>query len=188
MYIYKRFKASKRRIAVIVIALARVAWGILGLTGTPLAKKGGGEKVTFDVELVLEGKSFHGRGFLAGLGVNFFITSNPKIMLGGVQLKLREMRVDVRAREVSGAYLFFEGDDGSSYKTDYDFEPDPWLNSIPVDYVEGEVSVDTTGFTIHLLDASAVPVCRHSRGRGKKEGIYVIGTVDVGDPVFTPIE
>ena len=50
MYTYKRFKASKSAVIIILIALALVIWGILGLTGTPLAKKR--ELVTFELKYV----------------------------------------------------------------------------------------------------------------------------------------
>ena len=54
MYTYKRFRTSKSALIIILIALALVAWGILGITGKPLAKKGGDqgkETATFNLTL-----------------------------------------------------------------------------------------------------------------------------------------
>ena len=47
MYTYRRFKTSKWSLSIILIAVALVAWGVLGLTGTPLAKR---ELATFKLE------------------------------------------------------------------------------------------------------------------------------------------
>ena len=51
MYTYKRFRTPKSAVIIILIAVALVAWGILGLTGTPLAKKGK-EIATFKLKYV----------------------------------------------------------------------------------------------------------------------------------------
>ena len=53
MYTYKRFRTSKSAVTIILIILALVAWEILGLTGTPLAKKGKGkETATFEISYI----------------------------------------------------------------------------------------------------------------------------------------
>ena len=52
MYTYRRFKTSKWSLTIILTALAVVTWGILGLTGTPLAKKP--QEATIDVHLELD--------------------------------------------------------------------------------------------------------------------------------------
>ncbi len=44
MYTYKRFKTSKSTVIIILIALALMAWGILGYTSVSLAGKGGKDK------------------------------------------------------------------------------------------------------------------------------------------------
>ena len=53
MYTYKRFRTSKSAVTILLIALALMAWGILGYTSVSLAGKGGKDKalrlnVTFE--------------------------------------------------------------------------------------------------------------------------------------------
>lgn len=51
MYIYRRLRTSKSAVTIILIALALAAWGLLGPTGTTLAKKG---KTTYEVILDID--------------------------------------------------------------------------------------------------------------------------------------
>ena len=194
MYTYKRFRISKSAVIIILMALALVAWGILGLTDMSLARKGG---TAFKVTLFLGGvpDPFHGTAYLSGLGVNFFklppgAPDNLPITVGGVLLELQAMSVRVRAREILGVILQFKGSDGFSYFTDCDPEIKQWqiIPVASVDYVEdGNLAA---GFTIRLdPDKSCnVPVCRHSGLGGNKEGDPVLGIVEgVGDPIYTSI-
>ncbi len=193
MYAYKRFRTSKSALIIILMALALVVWGLLGLTDTSLARKGG---TAFNVQLFLAEVSepFHGTGYLSGLDVNFFKRpvpgDNPTITFGDVVLRLQAMRVRVRAREILGVILEFEGSDGFSYFTDRDPAATKWqiIPVASVDYVEdGNLAA---GFTLRLdPDKSCnVPVCRHSGLGGNKEGDPVLGIIEgVGDPIYTPI-
>lgn len=174
MYKYRRFRTSKSAVTIILIVLALVTWGILGLTGTPLAKKGGGGKATFEVALDLTG---------SGGTVNFvdgeaqwpvlaahFKGDDDTIQVGGVDVDLIGLTLEIRHGEIIAATVFFQDSEGTVYHTP----------SIDVGQPKPDIPEKIGGsFTVYIGE-SGVDVIRQKRGRGT-----VLGTVDVWKAEYT---
>ena len=192
MYTYKRFRTPKSAVTVILIALALVAWGVLGLTGTLLAKKGGGGKASFDVELDLEDSdgnpvifdestSGSGTAQWPNLSPSFW-GYNDFIWVGGVRVDLIGIPLYIKHGDIVWAEVFFKDDEGIGYKgetevTDVNGEPMP-MPPLP----------DEGGsFTVQIRKPVHVFKSVGKRGgEGKKEKF--LGTVYIGDAVYTRIK
>ena len=175
MSTYRRFKTSKWSLSIILIAVALVAWGVLGLTGTPLAKKGG--QPTFSVSLELTGTDSKwdpvestvyddGEATWPHLDVHFW-DADDLIQVGGVNLDLIQMTCSRKHGDIVWAMLHFRSAEGTYYRT-------PKIDvGQPIPEIGGS-------FTVYIGKSGIDVVQPNGKGRGA-----VIGTVGIGDAVYT---
>jgi hypothetical protein len=179
MYTYRRFKTTKSTVSILLIALVLVAWGVLGLTDTPLAKKGGGgkEKVTFDVDLNLKGDSdeepvtVNGTAQWPTLYANFAAdTSNPQITVGGKTLRVIGMSTNMNKKsgKIIKATLGFQDDDGN----DYQAGPVDTDSAVPPDKGDFSVTIEKTVMVYKV----------QGKGNGTELGEVYIGTATYDNP------
>ena len=169
MYTYKRFRTSKPTSIISLIALALVAWGILGLTGTPLAKK---TKTVYEVRLDLNGVICIGESE----GGYAMFPATESIQVGTELLDLTMLSLGGKNRKNLRIGLFLEDTGGAVYQAYQD--GGTGLILVTKVQVPGD-----PGFTLVPRNRTA-DVSKHpGKGNGKGEWI---GTVLVGDAVYTP--
>ncbi|MFC1716638.1 hypothetical protein ACFL6S_23425 [Candidatus Poribacteria bacterium] len=184
MYTYKRFGASRSAVIIVLIALALVACGILGLTGTPLAGKP--VKATFDVTLYLQ--------VVGGLGYTVIGTAKEPMLAADFRKEHQSILLYGMDEETATAvdcYMMTGCKKGGKVG-------DSAANMMLHFYKDGEVlyGTDCVRFDVTPPDAAGVftlkpiepdpPLLDVYRSKGKHGREEVIGTVIVGNVVYSP--
>ena len=169
MYICKRFRTSRLSVIIILITLALIAWEVLGPTGTLLAKKGGDEKATYKVDLLIEGNHFSGMASWQTLDVAF--PDNDIICVNSIELDLFQMSLKMKAGKIDRITLFFKDPVNEKVYQTWQNNSD-WLD---VKSINPEIGV---GFEIEPIDPSA------DLRSGRRE--EPLGSVDVNVATYIP--
>ena len=176
MYTYKRFRTSKSAVIIVLIALALVAWGILGSTGTTLA---GGKvtlSVTLDVTTDMESVTFNdGTAQWPILGTSFKGRDDLiEVVVEGVvkDMDLIGVCLNRKRGNIVGAMVYFrDKEDGTGYEGVTDVEEQtPFLPD-----VGGEPLIVKIDKTIGM----------RKLGKGGKGNAEPLWTVYIGDAVYT---
>ena len=190
MYKYKHFKTSKSAVVVVLIAFALVAWGIVA--PVILAKKPEGKgnpKTVFEVEAVSDGGPYNSPTLVSTcsgstdgktlfvvwprdavciritpLGSSYELTDDPQLAV--VQRKGKVVAVKFYIQDTEG--------------------PEGILHESERMSVTPPVEPSSSGFTLQIQQDD-VPMYR-LKGHVGGPRVEQIGTISVGDFVFTPVQ